>query len=196
MCVAAWPCGPSDKHVCTYRFYLAKKHTCRASSWQTCTHLQHSHIPLISRLLKTPAFHLLFISGFMVNLKFMFDCANACLTVFGLRLEMEFSDRWVYVSITPLFQIKMMMSPPAPHHLHLQQVGSHEDPSSSNHCCSLLMLLLWTCQCSSVIKQAKGCAKNWYLQLYSWNWQRNACMQKHMHLMFDSYKHLDPLYNI
>lgn len=67
----------------------------------------------------------------MVNLKFMFDSENACC----VWLEMEFSDRWVYVSITPLFQIKMMMSPPAPHHLHLQQVGSHDDPFSSNHCC-------------------------------------------------------------
>lgn len=56
------------------------------------------------------------------------------LAVFGLRLEMEVSDRLVYVSITPLFQIKMMMSPPALHHLHLQQVGNHDDPSSSNHC--------------------------------------------------------------
>lgn len=53
--------------------------------------------------------------------------------VFGLRLEMEVSDRLVYVSITTLFQIKMMMSPPVLHHLHLQQVGNHDDPSSSNH---------------------------------------------------------------
>lgn len=129
MCVASWPGGPSDKLVVVYISLLS----CKTHSYPH-THI-HSHNKVTyhschacPRHRQTfPAFHLLLVSGFMFKVHVCLLCL-----VYGWKWR-SVSDRLVYVSITPLFQIKLMMSPPALHHLHLQQVGNHDDPSS-NHC--------------------------------------------------------------
>ncbi len=124
MCVASWPAGPSDKLVVVYISLLSFKthsyphtriHSHNKITYHSC-HACPANIPSFTCK--------------RVHAEFKVHVCMLCLVYW---LEMEVSDRLVYVSITPLFQIKMMMSPPALHHLHLQQVGNHDDPSSSIH---------------------------------------------------------------
>lgn len=129
--------------VCAYVFIVA---------WEACgaEHNDFSHFSIPQTQLRS--------RGTIQSCELLVDCLVSCpiskscmlchvqslvssrmshpivLCLVGLSvMDLELFDRWVYVSITPLLQTKMMMLQPIPHPHRPQQVGNHSNPFSSLH---------------------------------------------------------------